>query len=761
MTGIFISYRRDDSAASAGRLFDRLADHFGKEQVFRDVDALAPGVEFLKVIEERIAQCNVLVAVIGKNWVNIKNVGGQRRLDDPKDAVRTEIREALNQKKLIIPTLIGGVEVPKPQELPEDIAALVGRNAVEISESRFDYDAGRVIEAIEKAGVAARPTEPSLSAHQPEHQDEPRGEHGAWAAVSNQANQRTWKFIGGGIAVLAGGLWTLYTHFSDKEAAPVTGPTVTASDSGIAAGRDVTIIAGRDVNIGLSPREFEEWRRKLKEEAMAELAREFAKERQADRERITALELKIQKASADLESLEEATARYNATLASAGKSLQEIAPDVPESVLGQARELLFKGDTAKAEQLFEKALGADTKRAAEAAFQLGELALSRIDYISARKYYLEAARLQPENAEYVNKAGKINHEMGRYSEALAFYQKALGIREKSLGPNHPDVGVSLNNLAGLYHDLGLYDKAEPLLKRSLELMTKAHGPDHPDVAIPLNNLATLYYTQGQYAKAEPLYQQSLKIGEKTYGPNNPHVAIRLNNLAKVYYALGEYVKAEPLFRGALKVFEKTLGPDHPYVATNLSNLAGFYYTLGEYAKAEPLYLRALTIREKALGPDHPDIAASLNNLATLHYAQGHYTMAEPLYQRSLQILEKALGPDHPHVAANLNNLAELYQEQGQYAKAEPLYQRSLKIWEKALGPDHPHVAVSLNNLAVLYYNQKQYAKAEPLFQRSLKIWEKTLGPDHPDVANALEAYADLLNKMGRIKEAESKRAGGR
>src|SRR5687768_10082429 len=704
MTGIFISYRRDDSAASAGRLYDRLALHFGKEQVFRDLDALAPGVEFLKVIEERIAQCNVLVAVVGKNWVNITNAAGQRRLDDPKDAVRTEIREALNQKKLIIPALIGGAGVPKPEELPEDIAALVGRNAIEISESRFDYDAGRVIEAIEKAGVTAKLKETPSSA--PPAPSASQGEQGAWAAISNRANQRTWKFIGTGIAVLAGGLWTLYTYFSDKEPAVPTGPTVTASGGGVAAGRD--IIAGGDINIGLSPLEFEEWRRKLKEEAMAELTREFAKERQADREKIAALELKIKKASADLESPEEATAEYNATLESAGKSLQAIAPDVPESVLGKARESLFKGDTAKAEQLFEQALGMDTKRAAEAAFQLGELALGRIDYIRARKYYLEAVRLQPENADYVNKAGKINHEMARYSEALAFYQKALAIREKSLGANHPDVGVSLNNLAGLYHDLGLYDKAESLLQRSLELMTKAHGPDHPDVAVCLNNLATLYYTQGEYAKAEPLYQRSLKIGEKTYGSDHPHVAVRLNNLAKVYYVLGQYAKAEPLFLGSLKIFEKKLGPNHPHVATNLSNLAGFYYTLGEYAKAEPLYLRALKIREKAFGPEHPDVAASLNNLATLHYAQGHYAMAEPLYQRSLQILEKVLGPDHPHVAANLNNLAELYQEQGQYAKAEPLYQRSLKIWEKALGPDHPHVAVSLNNLAALYYNQQQY-----------------------------------------------------
>ena len=750
MAGIFISYRRDDSAASAGRLYDRLAHHFGKEQVFRDLDAIAPGAEFAKVIEERISQCDVLLAVIGKNWVDVKNAAGQRRLDYPEDSVRTEVREALNQKKLVIPVLIGGAEVPRPEQLPEDIAALAGRNAIEITESRFDYDAGRVIESIEKADVAAKLVAETA----------PRESQGLQAAVTSKTNQRTWKFIGGGVTALAAGIWTLYVHFSDKESTPTPGTTVIAKQGSIAAGGDVNVTAGGDINIGLSPTEFEEWRRKLKDEAITELSLEFAKEKQADQEKITALELKIKKAEADLRSPEEASAKYNTTLANADQSLQDIAPDVPEGVLTQARESLIKGDTAKAEQLFEQALGTDTQRAAEAAFQLGELALSKIDYIKARRYYLEAARLQPDNADYVNKAGRINHEMGRYSEAQSFYEKALAIREKTLGPNHPDVAVSLNNLAGLYHDLGLYAKVEPLLQRSIKILEKSLGPDHPDVAVCLNNLATLYYTQGQYAKAEPLYQRSLKIGEKTLGPENTHVAVRLNNLAKVYYDQGKYAKAEPLYLRSLAIFEKALGPDHPYVAANLSNLGGFYFSQGQYAKAEPLYLRALKIREKVLGPDHPDMAASLNNLATVYYAQGQYAKAEPLYLRSLKILENILGPDHPHVAASLNNLAELYQEQGQYSKAEPLYLHSLKIWEKALGPDHPHVAVSLNNLATLYYNQEQYAKAEPLYQRALKIWEKALGPDHPGMANTLEGYADLLNKMGRDKEAASLHARG-
>ena len=93
--------------------------------------------------------------------------------------------------------------------------------------------------------------------------------------------------------MLIGGIWTLYIHFSDKDATPTPGPAVTATGGSVGAGRDVNITAGHDVNIGLSPKEFEEWRRKLKDEATMELRKEFAKEQQADKEKIAALELKI------------------------------------------------------------------------------------------------------------------------------------------------------------------------------------------------------------------------------------------------------------------------------------------------------------------------------------------------------------------------------------------------------------------------------------------------------------------------------------
>jgi hypothetical protein len=157
MPRIFISYRRDDSSASAGRIFDRLKSRFGENCVFRDLDTIAPGAEFAKVIAEQIVRCDVLIAVIGKYWLTARNADGHRRLDDPADFIKAEIGEALKLDKLVIPCLVEGVAMPKQSQLPVEIAALAGRNAIEISETRFDYDVDRLIQAIDPLAARASP----------------------------------------------------------------------------------------------------------------------------------------------------------------------------------------------------------------------------------------------------------------------------------------------------------------------------------------------------------------------------------------------------------------------------------------------------------------------------------------------------------------------------------------------------------------------------------------------------------------------------
>ncbi|MGB8195094.1 MAG: toll/interleukin-1 receptor domain-containing protein [Chitinophagaceae bacterium] len=147
---IFICYRREDSLGSTGRLYDRLLEHFTAEQVFIDVDTILPGDDFAHTIEKAIGNCDILVAVIGRDWLNINKNGG-RMLDDPADFVRTEIRTAVEKNVWIIPVLVENAQIPQADDLPPDIRHLARRNAIEISHTRFNADTDKLIRALQKA----------------------------------------------------------------------------------------------------------------------------------------------------------------------------------------------------------------------------------------------------------------------------------------------------------------------------------------------------------------------------------------------------------------------------------------------------------------------------------------------------------------------------------------------------------------------------------------------------------------------------------
>ena len=360
----------------------------------------------------------------------------------------------------------------------------------------------------------------------------------------------------------------------------------------------------------------------------------------------------------------------------------------------------------------------------------------------------------PDVAMSLNDLAGLYQAQGRYAQAEPLLQRALQIREKLFSAEHPDVAMSLNNLAMLYQDQGRYAQAEPLLQRALQIHEKFFGAEHPDVAGSLSNLATFYQAKGHYAQAKPLLQRALQIYEKVFGIEHPNVAGSLRNLATIYLNQGRYAQAEPLLQRALQIYEKVFGAEHPNVATSLNNLAGLYQDQGHYAQAEPLFKRALQIYETVFGIEHPNVAGGLRNLAALYQNQRRYTKAEPLLQRALQIYEKLFGAEHPDVATSLNNLAMLYQDQGRYAQAKPLLQRALKINEKALGTEHPIIAAGLNNLAAVYQAQRHYAKAELLLKRALKIYENALGVEHPDVAITLYNLAALYGNQGRHAKAK-------
>ena len=147
---IFLSYRREDSADVVGRIYDRLVERFGKEQVFKDVDSIPLGVDFRKHLVQMVGSCDILLIVIGVNWLTADHPGGKKRLDDVKDFVRIELEAALQRNIPLIPILVHGAQVPEEGELPTTLAALAYRNGMAVrSDPDFHRDMNRLIEGIQ------------------------------------------------------------------------------------------------------------------------------------------------------------------------------------------------------------------------------------------------------------------------------------------------------------------------------------------------------------------------------------------------------------------------------------------------------------------------------------------------------------------------------------------------------------------------------------------------------------------------------------
>jgi len=146
---IFISYRRSDTEGYAGRIFDRLGAKFGRENIFMDVDTIQPGENFVDAIENAVSSCDVLIALIGDEWLTITDENGKRRLENPNDFVRVEISAALRRDIRVIPVLLAGTVMPKKQDLPEVLQPLIELNALEIRHGSFDPGIEKLESAID------------------------------------------------------------------------------------------------------------------------------------------------------------------------------------------------------------------------------------------------------------------------------------------------------------------------------------------------------------------------------------------------------------------------------------------------------------------------------------------------------------------------------------------------------------------------------------------------------------------------------------
>jgi hypothetical protein len=148
---IFINYRRGDDPGFTQALLSRLERTFTPDQIFIDIDNIEPGLDFVKVLADQVAKCDVVLTVIGKGWIDARDETDARRLDNPEDFVRIEIESALRQDKRVIPVLVGDAPMPNSKDLPDELKPLARRNAVRLTHERFRADADGLIKALERA----------------------------------------------------------------------------------------------------------------------------------------------------------------------------------------------------------------------------------------------------------------------------------------------------------------------------------------------------------------------------------------------------------------------------------------------------------------------------------------------------------------------------------------------------------------------------------------------------------------------------------
>jgi TIR domain len=156
---IFISYRRAESKYPARMIYESFARVLPPDSILMDVDDIPPGADFVKVLEGWVEQCEVMLVLMGERWANFTDPKtGKRRLDNPKDFVRIEIRGALNRNIPVVPVLLDGAELPDEAELPDDIKGLLNRQAQYVDLRNFGTDVQRLINKLGMGSTAKRTT---------------------------------------------------------------------------------------------------------------------------------------------------------------------------------------------------------------------------------------------------------------------------------------------------------------------------------------------------------------------------------------------------------------------------------------------------------------------------------------------------------------------------------------------------------------------------------------------------------------------------
>ncbi len=375
---------------------------------------------------------------------------------------------------------------------------------------------------------------------------------------------------------------------------------------------------------------------------------------------------------------------------------------------------------AVAVEQFEKARGAESQEAIEAAIQLADV----------------------RNAE------------GQFREAETDLRIAMDRAERVLGRGHAVTLTAMNELAGVLHDRGASDEAEGLFREALAARRALLDDDHEDVARSANDLARLLGQRGRLAEAQELLEQLVNANRDAQGGARVNLATQLLNLAGLYVEQGRLDDAEAHYEEAISLFRAVHGDRHPDVVQAITNWANLCRIRQRYTQAEALFRESLALNEEMLGPDHADVGADLHNLSLTLYSLGKYDEAAEKSERAVQVFKAARGADHDSVLQAQGVLGGIQRARGDLPAAEAAFRGIHAAQCRTLGEDHPATLATLGNVGLILFEEDKFDEAETTLRSAYEKRRALLGDAHQDTATSLQRLAACLHEQGHYSEAE-------
>jgi non-specific serine/threonine protein kinase/serine/threonine-protein kinase len=372
---------------------------------------------------------------------------------------------------------------------------------------------------------------------------------------------------------------------------------------------------------------------------------------------------------------------------------------------------------------------------------------------------LEEFEYQPEvRAAIQSTLGLTYQKLTLYDEAVGHLSTALETRRQIFGDHHPDVLVSMNELAwAIHYQSGseYNERTEQLAREALEKGRLLLGPDHPNVAKSLYILGDQRMHQFDYDQAERYYLEALTIQRKVFGEDHEDIALTLQDLGRIYLDQDDFENAYNYYYEAYDMLRSIFPDGHPLLSAVLSGLGRAVHNLKKLDEAEVFYREALQMERFLYGDMRTRSEASfMDHLAWVLRDKGDYNQALQILEGSLRIHQELLGKENLRVAWCMQLKARTHLYAGEYLRAEELFRECLAIRERLLGKQHKLVAFAKGGLGEVLVAMGSHEEAIPMLHQAIETHEAA-NPGDFRIATLRVSLGGALIGLGQFVQAES------